>query len=655
MEFEDIETIAVLGAGNMGHGIAEVAALSGYEVNLRDIKEEFVQSGYDDIEWSLNKLAEREQISESDAEEALDRVTPLVDVEEAVGDADFVIEAVPEQMDIKKDVYGDVEQHLPEDAIIATNTSSLSITDLAEVTERPEQFCGMHFFNPPVRMQLVEVISGAHTAEETLEVTEQLAEDFDKTPVRVRKDSPGFIVNRILVPLMNEACWMVSEDDATVEEIDSTTKFDMGLPMGSFELGDQVGHDVTYHVLEYMNEVLGEAYEPAPFLEELIEEERYGKKTGRGVYDYEDGDGADVPTDAGSEEVASRLVAVMANEVGNLVGKDVSDPPAIDEAVMLGAGFPDGPAKIADDRGLEGLVETLDELHEEKGHPRYEVSDGLREAAEEGGFHSGDDEEGVDFTNIEVRYPGDMVGQIVLDREARMNTINPALMDELSEAIDLFEEDDEVRALLITGKGDRAFSAGADVTAMASGADPIEAIDLSRKGQRTFGKLEECDMPVVAGIDGFALGGGFELALCCDFRIASERSELGTPEHNLGLLPGWGGTQRLMRIAGFGRAKEIVFTAERFDPETMYEYDVVTEVVPTEEFEDRVHEFAADLAAGPPISQKLTKRAMLAGWEDIDAGLELEAQAFGHLINTDDLMEGITAFMGDGEPNFEGK
>ncbi len=656
MELDDIETVAVLGAGNMGHGIAEVAALSGFEVNLRDIKEEFVQSGYDDIEWSLEKLAEKERITDDAAEAALARVTPYVDVEAAVGDADVVVEAVPEKMEIKKDVFSEVEEYLPEEAIIATNTSSLSITELSEVTERPERFCGMHFFNPPVRMQLVEVISGAHTAEETLEVAEELAEAFDKTPVRVHKDSPGFIVNRILVPLMNEACWMVSDESATMKEIDSATKFDMGLPMGAFELGDQVGNDVTYHVLEYMHEVLGEAYEPAPYLEEVVEAERYGKKTGEGFYDYEDGDGPDIPTDAGTEEVEHRLVAVMANEVGNLVADDVSTPADIDEAVMLGAGFPDGPAKIADDVGPEALVETLEELGEETGHPRFEVSEGLREAAEAGGFHGdGDDDDGLEFTNIEIRRPGDMVGQVVLDREARMNTINPELLDELDEALDLLEADDEVRSLLITGKGDRAFSAGADVTSMASSAEPLEAIELSRHGQRVFGRFEELDMPVVAGIDGFALGGGFELALCCDFRLASERSELGTPEHNLGLLPGWGGTQRLTRIAGFGRAKEIVFTAERYDPETMYDYDVVNEVVETEAFDERVHEFAADLAAGPPISQKLTKRAMLRGYEDVEAGLELEAQAFGHLINTDDLMEGITAFMGDRDPEFEGE
>jgi enoyl-CoA hydratase/3-hydroxyacyl-CoA dehydrogenase len=656
MEFDDIETIAVLGAGSMGHGIAEVAALAGYEVNLRDIKEEFVQDGYDQIEWSLEKLAEKDQITDDEAENAIERVTPYVDIEAAVGEVDFVIEAVPEKMEIKKDVYSDVEEHLPGEAIIATNTSSLSITDLAAETERPGQFCGMHFFNPPVRMQLVEVISGDETATETLDITEDLAEAFGKTPVRVRKDSPGFIVNRILVPLMNEACWLVSEDEATVEAVDSTTKFDIGLPMGAFELGDQVGNDVTYHVLEYMHDVLGDAYEPAPFLSETVEDERYGKKTGEGFYDYEDGEGVDIPVDAGSEEIEHRLLAVMANEVGHLIANDVSNPADIDEAVMLGAGFPEGPAKMADDAGLDTLVETLEAQYEATEHPRFEVSDGLRDAAAAGGFHAeGDEDEGTEFETVELEYPGDMVGQIVLSREARMNTVNPQMLEDLSSAVDILEADDDVRAILITGKGNRAFSAGADVSGMASNADPISAIGLSQNGQETFGKLEECSMPVVAGIDGYALGGGLEMAMCADIRVASERSEMGLPEHNLGLLPGWGGTQRLKDIVGLGRAKEIVFTADRFDAETMADYGFVNEVVDNDEFEQKAHEWAAKLAGGPPISQKLTKRAMLKGLHDREAGLELESQAFGHLINTDDLMEGITAFMGDEEPEFEGK
>ncbi|WP_248907106.1 3-hydroxyacyl-CoA dehydrogenase/enoyl-CoA hydratase family protein [Halocatena marina] len=656
MDVDDIDSIAVLGAGNMGHGIAEVAALSGYEVTLRDINEEFVQNGYDQIEWSLGKLAENDRISEEDADNALEQITPLVDMEAAVSDADFIIEAVPEQMEIKKDVYSEVQEHAPEHTILASNTSSLSITDLSEVTERPEQFCGMHFFNPPVRMQLVEVISGEHTAEETLSVTEQLADSFDKSPVRVRKDTPGFIVNRILVPLMNEACWIVSEDDATKEEVDSTVKFDLGLPMGAFELGDQVGNDVTYHVLEYMNDVLGEAYAPAPLLEEVVEEERYGKKSGEGFYDYKNGDGAQIPTDVGSSEIKHRLLAVMANEVGNLVGNEVAPVEDIDEAVMLGAGFPEGPGKLADETGLETLVETLDERLEQNGASRYEASDYLRDRAQEGGFYDEEaDDDTVEYEMIRVEYPGEMVGQIVIDRPHRMNTINIELLDELGAAIDAFESDDDVRAILITGEGEKAFSAGADVQSMATSAEPLQAIELSRTGQQTYGKLESCSMPVVAGIDGYCLGGGMELSMCADMRIASERSELGQPELNLGLLPGWGGTQRLQHIVGEGRAKEIILTADRYDAETMADYGFLNDVVSNDELASEAFELAADLAAGPPIATQFVKKAMLRGWEDTDAGLEIEAQAFGHLIGTDDLMEGITAFMGDGDPEFEGK
>jgi enoyl-CoA hydratase/3-hydroxyacyl-CoA dehydrogenase len=659
MDVDDIDTIAVLGAGNMGHGIAEVAAIAGYDVHLRDIKEEFVQNGYDQIEWSLGKLAENDQLGEDEADAALDRVTTYVDFEAAVADVDFVVEAVPEKMEIKQDVYTELEEYAPEDAVFATNTSSLSITDLSEVTERPERFCGMHFFNPPVRMQLVEVISGEHTDDEVLDLTEALAEDFGKTPVRVRKDSPGFVVNRILVPLLNEAAWLVHDDEATIDEVDSTTKYDIGLPMGAFELADQVGIDVSHDVLDYMQSVLGEAYEPCPLLVEKVEAEALGKKTGAGFYDYgEDGEGADVPTDQIREDVADRLTAVMANEVAKLVGGDVADPAEIDEAVMLGAGYPEGPAKMADSAGIAHLHETLADAHEASGHPRYEPADTLAEMAESGEtFHGSGDEEagdGHDFDAVSVSVDGN-VGHIELDRPHRMNTISGELLDDLSAAIDVLGDDEDVRAILLTGAGDQAFSAGADVTSMAGSADPVDAVELSRKGQQTFGKLEAADEPVLAAIDGYCLGGGMELATCADMRLATERSELGQPEHDLGLLPGWGGTQRLKHIVGEGRAKEIIFTADRFEPATMADYGFVNEVVENDEFEDRAWELARDLAAGPPIAMKYTKRAMLAGRDDTDAGLEVEAQSFGQLMNTQDLMEGVSAFSADRDPDFQGE
>ena len=660
MQLEDVQRVAVLGAGNMGHGIAEVAALAGYDVSLRDINDELVQNGYDQIEWSLGKLAEKDRIGDDEADAALDRVEAFVDLEDALDGADVVVEVVPEKMAIKKDVYDDVVAHAPDEAVFVTNTSILSITELSEVTDRPERFCGMHFFNPPVRMDLVEVISGKHTSEDTLELIEGLAESMGKTPVRVRKDSPGFIVNRILVPLMNEAAWIVESGDATMEAVDSTTKFDMGLPMGSFELADQVGIDVGYHVLEYMHEVLGDAYRPCPLLGEKVEAEDLGKKTGKGFYDYEDGDGAQIPSDALDDDVRRRLLAVMANETAGLIGNDVADADDIDEAVKLGAGFPDGPAKLADEEGLDALVETLDALAEETGEARYEATDYLREAAESGGFRGGaggggDADGGPDYEVLNVAIDG-RVGHVEIDRPHRMNTISGEVLDELADAIDRLDADDDVRAILLSGAGDRAFSAGADVQSMAAGgADPIHAVELSRQGQQTFGKLEESDKPVIAAIDGYCLGGGMELATAADMRIASERSELGQPELDLGLLPGWGGTQRLARIVGEGRAKEIILTADRYDAETMADYDFVNEVVPGDELDERAQELAEQLAGGPPIAQKYTKRAIHAGRTDNEAGLEVEAMGFGHVMNTDDLIEGVTAFMGDGEPEFEGK
>ena len=663
MKLEDVQRVTVLGAGNMGHGIAEVAALAGYDVSLRDINEELVQKGYDQIEWSLGKLAEKDRIGDDEADAALDRVDAFVELEDALDGADVVVEVVPEKMAIKKDVYDDVVKLAPDEAVFVTNTSSLSITELSEVTDRPERFCGMHFFNPPVRMDLVEVISGKHTSEETLELIEGLAESMGKTPVRVRKDSPGFIVNRILVPLMNEAAWIVESGDATMEAVDSTTKFDMGLPMGSFELADQVGIDVGYHVLEYMHEVLGDAYRPCPLLGEKVEAEDLGKKTGKGFYDYEDGDGAQIPSDALDDDVRRRLLAVMANETAGLIGNDVADADDVDEAVKLGAGFPDGPAKLADEEGLDALVETLDALAEETGEARYEATDYLREAAASGGFRgdgggdAGDAEGGPTFEVLNVDVDADArVGHVEIDRPHRMNTISGDVLDELADAIDLLDGDDDVRAILLSGAGDRAFSAGADVQSMAAGgADPIHAVELSRQGQQTFGKFEESDKPVIAAIDGYCLGGGMELATAADMRIASERSELGQPELDLGLLPGWGGTQRLARVVGEGRAKEIILTADRYDAETMADYGFVNEVVPGDELDERAQELAEQLAGGPPIAQKYTKRAIHAGRTDNEAGLEVEAMGFGHVMNTDDLIEGVTAFMGDGEPEFEGK
>ena len=656
MQLEDVTQIAVLGAGNMGHGIAEVAALAGYSVTMRDVEREYVEAGYESIEWSLERLEERGDLDEDAVESTLGRIDPVVDLEAAVSAADVIVEAVPEQRSIKADVYASALEHAPDDAILVSNTSSLSITDLASVTDRPGRFCGMHFFNPPVRMPLVEVIAGADTTPETLDLVTALAEDLDKEPVRVRKDSPGFIVNRILVPFVNEAAWLLDADAASIETVDATVTAELDLPMGAFELADQIGVDVVLHVLEHLHETLGEAYRPAPALLEKADAETLGKKTGTGFYDY-DADGAAYASAASDDAVRQRLLAVAANETAGLIGDGVADAAAIDRAMRLGAGFTTGPAALADAEGVETLVAVLDALSAETGTARYEATDALREAAAAGGFTTDEaastsPNDDYDALTVEVH---DHVAHVELDRPARLNTISVTLLEELEAAVEGLDQMDAIRAILLTGAGDRAFSAGANVTEAFAGASAAEGVDLARHGQRVMETLERADVPVVAGIDGYCLGGGMELAAAADLRIASAGSTFGQPEHDLGLLPGWGGTQRLARLVGEGRAKEIIFTTDRYDAETMAEYGFLTDVVPGDELVKRALDLASDLADGPPIAQAYTKRAIHAGRGDGAAGFALEAQAFGGLFGTDDFEEGLAAFEADREPTFEGR
>ncbi|HET7323965.1 MAG TPA: enoyl-CoA hydratase/isomerase family protein [Halococcus sp.] len=258
-----------------------------------------------------------------------------------------------------------------------------------------------------------------------------------------------------------------------------------------------------------------------------------------------------------------------------------------------------------------------------------------------------------DFETIRIEQPAEYLGSVVLDRPDAMNSINERMLDELDAAVDELEADNEIRAVMLRGAGDDAFSAGADV--QSSGAmDHRKGTEHSRRGKQVFGRFRETDLPVVAAIDGHCLGGGLELSMCADLRVASAGSEFGLPEHDLGLLPGWGGTQRLQRLIGESAAKQIVFTAERFSAEQMKRFGYLYEVY-EDDFDERALDFAADIAAGPPIAQRYTKRAMREGFENIGAGLELESQAFGHLLDTKDLSAGITAFVTGEDPEFEGE
>jgi 3-hydroxybutyryl-CoA dehydrogenase len=278
-----IEKIQVVGAGQMGSGIAQVAAQAGLAVHLADVDEAALRKGLETIEKNLSRSVERERISQGEMDEALARIATGT---EYAADADLAIEAVVETVGVKAEVFRALDERLGEDAILASNTSSISITELAAATRRPEKFIGMHFFNPVPLMKLVEIVRGLQTADETRSAVHELAERLGKEPVEVN-DFPGFVSNRILMPMINEAVYCVMEGVAGPEKVDTVMRLGMNHPMGPLALADLIGLDTCLHIMEVLHKGFGDTkYRPCPLLRRYVAAGRLGRKSGRGFYEY---------------------------------------------------------------------------------------------------------------------------------------------------------------------------------------------------------------------------------------------------------------------------------------------------------------------------------------------------------------------------------
>src|SRR5437667_6758183 len=384
------------------------------------------------MHWSLEQRVEKQQPGREQADEALGRIHVTLELREACHDADFVIEAVFEDPELKRKVFRELDGVAPPKTILASNTSALPITDMAAATKRPQKVVGMHFFNPPMLMPLVEVIRADPTSDATLQAAIDLAKSFGKTVVVVRTDVPGFITTRILGPYFEQAAWIHEREGVPIETIDAAMRFRAGFPMGPFELADQVGIDVLHHLIE-------NADRPMPrSVQALMDGKKLGRKVDEGFYAYKEGR-PNLTPDMGLSFDPVRTLSRMINEAAELVALDVASPAEIDEAMRLGTAFPKGPLATADDLGIDVVVaalkqepsaepaKILDQMVA-RGDLGTKTGKGFYEHKERGG--------GMNFETLLISRDAEThVATITINRPDRLNTLSPQVFEELGRAL----------------------------------------------------------------------------------------------------------------------------------------------------------------------------------------------------------------------------
>jgi enoyl-CoA hydratase/3-hydroxyacyl-CoA dehydrogenase len=373
MKVEDIKKIAIVGAGDMGHGIAEVAAMAGYKVNLYDVKQEFVDKGYGKIKDSLAKQVSKQKLTQEAADKIMGNFTCFTLIKDAVKDVEFMVEAAPEILDLKQKIFKEIDQYAPKNAILASNTSNMSITKIGGVTKRPDKVVGLHFFNPVVMMLLVEVIRGDKTSDETMNVTYDLMMKWknfrgNMVPVRVEKDTAGFIYNRIGSPAGIYLMEMLQRKLVTPEGVDAKVR-SIGAPMGPYETMDYTGLDINYHGMLYFAEVMSPDYKPRKWLEDMVKAGTLGKKTGKGLFEWPGGARPTIdPAKADPKFDPMDIICLQVNEGTKLLEGGVARSAAeIDLAMVNGGGGVFGPFALAKGMGWDKVAERCEKISKELG------------------------------------------------------------------------------------------------------------------------------------------------------------------------------------------------------------------------------------------------------------------------------------------------
>jgi enoyl-CoA hydratase/3-hydroxyacyl-CoA dehydrogenase len=658
---------AVLGGGTMGGEIAQTIAAADIPVVVKDIEQKFVDAAVEksrDVTSSqLDKLVSKEKLTQEQADARLDEVmgliTPTTTYEE-FGDVDIVIEAVPEKMEIKKAVYAELDEATPGHAILASNTSSLSIAEIGSATLRPEKVVGFHFFYPASVMPLVEIIAGERTSRETVTAAFNFAQAIRKQPITCN-EVPGFVVNRILNSAAGEIWRQQEEKGLSIKKIDEGVAESNVSPMGPFVLIDMLGMDTVLHVAEHLNESYGDSFYVHKGMQKLVSEGKLGAKSG-GEGFYKDGEpNIKGDADPDPEELADLFVLKSLVEACKLLEEGVSTVREIDLGMMAGAGldprrglFP--PFWKADLEGLDTMLEKLERFEESHGE-RFAPPRILKRLVAQGrlglkaghGFYAYPQGDGEGAVKLEKR--GDVA--IAWLANPPMNAISPGVIADLGKVWEQVKADDEIKAMVVYSSLPVVYSAGADIKAFTKMDSPEKGAELIDNGHALLRELGQSSVSTVAAVNAIAYGGGCELAMACDFRVAADSAVFGQPEINLGIIPGFGGTQRLPRLVGESKAKEMNLTGDAVLAREARQLGLADDLVPDEELLDVALSWARKLAGQAPLAVEQIKLVSNNG--DLDEGIEAEKEGFAKVFLSEDGREGISAFLGKRKAKWSAK
>jgi enoyl-CoA hydratase/3-hydroxyacyl-CoA dehydrogenase len=660
---------AVVGAGTMGGQIAQTIAASGTPVVLKDVKDELVQAGLDEArnvtQGQVAGLVKKGKLTEEQAAAQVEEVVGRIHgatTYEGFGDVDFVIEAVPERIAIKHAVFGELDAVTPGHAILASNTSSLSITEIGEATHRPDKVVGFHYFYPASIMPLIEIVEGDDTSAETVSAAVNFAQAIRKQPITCA-EVPGFVVNRILNSGISEVWREQEEKGLSIKAIDDGVSAASVVPAGPYSLVDLLGLDTVVLVAEHLHESYGDRFYVPTAMQRLVAQGKLGAKTG-GDGLYSPAGEPNVEGDAAPDvdELVELLTLKTFVEACLVLEEGVATHRDIDVGMMAGAGLDPRrgllpPFMKSDIEGLDVVLERLDRATERHGE-RFAAPLVLRRLVAQGrlGQKSGqgfypyaqpDDEQPGETVKLETR--GDVA--IAWLGNGLMNSIAPQVIVDLRAVWEQVEASG-VRALVVASSNPLLFSAGADIKAFTA-MDEAGGRELLEAAHGLLRSFERSSVVTIAAVNGLAFGGGCELAMACDVRIAAQSALFGQPEVKLGIVPGFGGTQRLPRLVGENKALEMNLVGDAIGAEEAYVFGLVNRVVLDHELLDTALAWARRLAGQAPLAVGAIKE--VSGGADLDEGIEAEKAAFARVFASEDAREGIGAFLGKRQPAWRGR